>query len=296
MEWLRGNEPIPVDEHRWIILYTHTGETPYTVEKALNNKGLEVSFVQQLNEVEGVTIPPSLAWIDPKPYYGLVEPKIRDLTADILKKDLQSPALLASRQPIPAVMEIAFDAQEVAVGDEVIPVRFLKEEEKIPRGNKWYMTTASWSSRAPSMAKISSVLSGMGIVAYQPPTFGNSANPNLQTFVLTPGSTNPTIADIRKAIGAVMLLVNSYSSESDVDFLKKYEGTGDEFVRAVAEFGGEVAQLTTQVVKSGKNLAEVGKGALKVTDILLWVAIPTGVGLLGYWGYTKFKGVKARAK
>jgi hypothetical protein len=281
MKWLHMDATIPIDEHRWMILYMRDYHHPGSVEKILNGTGFEVTLMQDavvdLPETEGY-----------KAFYGLVEPKIDGMTSTRLKEEVYAPALLVSEEPISEFMEASLDAQELILGDRVVPTRFLKDYEKPPAG-AWYMTSAVWSSNAPSMGQISQILGEQGMLAFRPDSFPVSANTETQQFLFSPGKQNVTVKKVRTALGAVSLYVNAYPFEGDVEWIQQVQGTGEDFLKAITAFGAESVGLATSLVNAGKQAGKTAKQALSLVEVGLMVAVPLAVLGGGFWVYSKYQ-------
>ena len=281
MKWLDMDAAIPIDEHRWIILYMRDYHHTGSVEKILNGTGFEVEVIQDaivdLPNMEGY-----------KAFYGLVEPHIDGMTPTMLKAEVYAPALLVSEDPISTYMEIALDTKELIIGDYVVPTRFLKDNEKPPAG-AWYMASAVWSTNAPSIAQISEVLAEKGMLAYRPQSFPVSAVIESQQFLFSPGQNNVTVKEIRTILGSVSLYINSYPFDGDVAWIQQVEGKGEEFLKSITAFGAGAVDVAKSLVDTGKNAGEAVKDALKLVDFLLMIAVPTAVVGGGFWLYKKYQ-------
>lgn len=278
---------IPIDEHRWMIFYQRDYHHTGSVEKILNGTGFEVTIIQDavvpLPELEGY-----------KAFYGLVEPKIDGMTPAMLKEEIYAPALLVSEAPISEYMEAALDAQEVVLGDHIVRTRFLKDHEKAP-ANAWYMTSAVWSSNAPSMGQISSMLAEKGMLAYRPDAFPLNAKLETQQFLFSPGQKNVTVKEVRSALGAVALYVNAYPFDGDVDWMQQIEGKGEEFLKAITTFGTATVDVAKSIVDVGAQAGKTAKTALEITEwFVKWVALPVVAVGGGLWVYSKYQDVAER--
>jgi len=285
MKWMHMEMPIPMDEHRWMIFYLDDYETTRSAEEFLNATGFEVTLIQDAK----IYLPAKKNY---KAFYGLVEAQIQSMTPTLLKKTLGSPALLVSEEPISAFMEASLDIQEIFFGDSVIPMRFLKDDEKVPAG-VWYMSSAVWPSNAPSIAQISEILAGKGMLAFRPNSFPVSAKVESIQFLFSPGQNSPTIKEVRLLLGCAALYVNTYPFDGDVEWNMQVEGKGDEFMRAITAFSANTVDLVSSVADVGKQIGDTGKQALSVVEWILKYAIPVGVPVAliggGLWAYSKYQ-------
>jgi len=285
MEWLGMDTPIPLDKHRWIILYARKYHHAESLEKLLNSAGFEVTSVQEY----GGDVPQLKGY---KPFYGLIEPQITSMTPNMLKEQIYSPALMVSRDSVPEAMEIGLDTQELIFGDKVVPMRFLKDNEKALAGS-WYMSSAVWSTQAPSIEAINKHIRRKGFQVYQPSTFPVSSNIESRQFFFTPGEKSPRLKDIRSLLGAEALYINTYPFEGDIDVYRNLEGKGTEMVKSLAAFGGQTIDVVKSVAEVGKQAGETLEDALSAVQIGLMVVVPAGLLGLGYWAYSKYQGGRA---
>jgi hypothetical protein len=278
---------IPANEHRICVIVMSQVVPFETIYVAASNVGVQVSFLTRVDDVKGVDAPYQTyaCWIEPA-YFGT--------TATILRDALGALVVLVNEESADVLTEFSYDYTDWYFQEEAQPAMWLSGSEILPQESV-FSGYGVWPDIAPPDEVINDTLSQAGMWYINPGSFEGAVeplDPKAKRLLIGTGKKPRNPIEIQGILGLTQIWINAYPVKGDYETLALIAKHGDVYDSVVA-VGAEAQNATIALADTASEALKVGQTGLDIGQVLLWVALFGGLGLLvtvgGIKGYKYFK-------
>lgn len=287
MATLGPNAIIPANEHRICVVVMPEVVPFETIYVGASNIGVQVSFLSRIEEVEGVKPP----W---QTYACWIEPSFFGATSTMLRDSLGALVVLVNQESADLVTEFGHDYADWYYQEEAHPALWLSGSEILPEESV-FSGYGVWPDIAPPDEVINDTLKQGGMWYINPSSFPDEVeplDPKAKRLLIGTGSKTRTPIEIQGVLGLNQIWINAYPVKGDYETLALIAKTDDVY-DSVVSLGAQAQDTTIALADTASEALEVGKAGLSIGQVLLWVGLFGGLGLLltigGIKGYRYIK-------